>query len=75
MKNEVSYRFESAGNATDERRDSVMEDAQTRRGNMSRLVRGQAGLFPKRRIKDWGVPEIERGTNMEESDRGVSRRI
>ncbi len=40
---------------------------------MSRLVRGQAGMYPKRRIKGWGITEIERGTDVGETKQGFEQ--
>ncbi|ERF75495.1 hypothetical protein EPUS_08309 [Endocarpon pusillum Z07020] len=74
MKNEVSYCFGPVGNATDERRDDVVEIVEIRRGNMSRLVIGQVRMYPKRRVEGRGIGEIERGAGVGKGDQGVEDR-
>lgn len=75
MKNEVSYHFEPVRVAKDERRDDVVEDVEISRGNMSRLAIGQVRMYPKRRVKGWGITEIERGAGMRGGDQGVEERV
>jgi hypothetical protein len=49
-------------NSTNQGRGIMDEDTEVRRYNKARLVKGQAGMYPERRVKGWGVMEIERGT-------------
>jgi hypothetical protein len=66
--NEISCHFEqvahSADKAKNKKSDTAGRDGRIRERNKGRIVHGQAGMYPKRKLKDWGATEIGRGTSV-----------
>lgn len=68
LRNEVSYVWKpnDAQDLIPFEDDKVdVEDADIMRANRARLVDGQKGMYPKRRIKGWGIGEIQMGTRVD----------
>lgn len=42
-----------------------VQDADIMRANKARLVDGQKGMYPIRRIRGWGMGEIQMGTSVD----------